>query len=148
MSSTLEQLYQTSHLYGGNASYIEAWYEAWLEDPGSVPAKWRQYFESLPASESPETGHLTTDPFAAPGVGFVPQNKTVAANLVPVQTPEPGGRTVEAGYRVAAGNFFPRAKHIRTFRTSTPSPKVHLKFSGTGTTFTFRIVEKSTPWLP
>ena len=34
MSSTLEQLYQTSHLYGGNAPYIEAWYEAWLEDPG------------------------------------------------------------------------------------------------------------------
>jgi 2-oxoglutarate dehydrogenase E1 component len=58
VSSTLEQLYQTSHLYGGNASYIEAWYEAWLEDPGSVPAKWRQYFESLPAAESPETGHL------------------------------------------------------------------------------------------
>ena len=57
MSSTLEQLYQTSHLYGGNASYIEAWYETWLEDPGSVPAQWQKYFESMPATDTPETGH-------------------------------------------------------------------------------------------
>ncbi len=58
MSSTLEQLYQTSHLYGGNAPYIEAWYEAWLEDPGAVPEQWRKYFESMPAPNAPETGHI------------------------------------------------------------------------------------------
>ena len=58
MSSKLEQLYQTSHLFGGNASFIEAWYEAWLEDPDSVPAQWQKYFNSLPASDKPETGHI------------------------------------------------------------------------------------------
>jgi len=58
VSSTLEQLYQTSHLFGGNAPYIEAWYEAWLEDPGSVPEQWRKYFESMPSPETPETGHI------------------------------------------------------------------------------------------
>jgi 2-oxoglutarate dehydrogenase E1 component len=58
VSSKLEQLYQTSHLFGGNASYVESWYEAWLEDPGSVPAQWRKYFDSLPASDTPETGHI------------------------------------------------------------------------------------------
>ena len=58
MSSTLEQLYLTSHLYGGNASYIEAWYETWLEDPLKVPEQWRKYFESMPAAEVPETGHI------------------------------------------------------------------------------------------
>ena len=58
MSSTLEQLNKSSHLYGGNAPYIEAWYETWLVDPDSVPEQWRNYFESLPASEVPETGHL------------------------------------------------------------------------------------------
>ncbi|MGD9265655.1 MAG: 2-oxoglutarate dehydrogenase E1 component [Lysobacterales bacterium] len=57
MSSTLKQLYGSSHLYGGNATYIEAWYEAWLEDPSSVPEQWRKYFDSLPESESPEIGH-------------------------------------------------------------------------------------------
>lgn len=58
MSSTLEQLYETSHLYGGNAPYIEAWYEAWLEDPDSVPEQWRKYFESMPSPDAPETGHI------------------------------------------------------------------------------------------
>ena len=58
MSSTLEQLYLTSHLYGGNASYIEAWYETWLEDPASVPEQWRKYFESMPVPEVPEKGHI------------------------------------------------------------------------------------------
>jgi len=58
VSSTLEQLYQTSHLFGGNAPYIEAWYEAWLEDPGSVPEQWRKYFESMPSPDAPETGHI------------------------------------------------------------------------------------------
>jgi 2-oxoglutarate dehydrogenase E1 component len=57
MSSTLEQLYLTSHLYGGNAPYIEAWYETWLEDPLGVPEQWRKYFESMPAPATPETGH-------------------------------------------------------------------------------------------
>ena len=58
MSSTLKQLYQTSHLFGGNASYIEAWYEAWLDDPTEVPEQWRIYFESLPTADAPERGHL------------------------------------------------------------------------------------------
>jgi len=58
VSSTLEQLYQTSHLFGGNAPYIEAWYEAWLEDPDSVPEQWRKYFESMPSPDTPETGHI------------------------------------------------------------------------------------------
>ena len=58
MSSTLEQLYLTSHLYGGNAPYVEAWYEAWLENPDSVPEQWRQYFDSMPDADAPESGHI------------------------------------------------------------------------------------------
>lgn len=58
MSSTLKQLYQTSHLFGGNASYIEAWYESWLADPECVPEQWRKYFDSLPPAQTPEEGHL------------------------------------------------------------------------------------------
>jgi len=58
VSSTLEQLYLTSHLYGGNAPYIETWYETWLENPEAVPQQWRKYFEAMPAAEMPETGHI------------------------------------------------------------------------------------------
>jgi 2-oxoglutarate dehydrogenase E1 component len=58
VNSTLEQLYRTSHLYGGNAPYVEAWYEAWLENPEDVPEQWCKYFESMPSSDTPETGHI------------------------------------------------------------------------------------------
>jgi len=58
VGSTLKQLYQTSHLFGGNASYIEAWYESWLEDPESVPEQWRKYFDSLPPAQTTEEGHI------------------------------------------------------------------------------------------
>ncbi|NNK98961.1 MAG: 2-oxoglutarate dehydrogenase E1 component [Xanthomonadales bacterium] len=61
MGSNLKQLYQTSHLYGGNASYIETWYESWLEDPQSVPETWRAYFESMPPAETEEEGHIAVE---------------------------------------------------------------------------------------
>jgi 2-oxoglutarate dehydrogenase E1 component len=58
LSSKLEQFYQSSHLYGGNASLIEAYYEAWLDDPASVPQQWASVFESIPGDSAGETGHL------------------------------------------------------------------------------------------
>ncbi|WP_421790022.1 2-oxoglutarate dehydrogenase E1 component [Hyphobacterium sp.] len=35
----------TSFLYGGNAQYVEQMAAAWAEDPTSVPAEWRAFFE-------------------------------------------------------------------------------------------------------
>ena len=61
MGSNLKQLYQTSHLYGGNATYIETWYESWLKDPQSVPETWRAYFESMPPAETEEEGHIAVE---------------------------------------------------------------------------------------
>ena len=58
MGSTLDTLYQSSWLNGGNASFIEAWYESWLDDPASVPEQWRVLFDALPAAMAPEQGHL------------------------------------------------------------------------------------------
>src|SRR6476620_10545699 len=37
----------TSYLFGGNAPYVEELYEAYLDNPGSVPEKWRAYFDAL-----------------------------------------------------------------------------------------------------
>ena len=36
-----------SYLFGGNAPYVEELYEAYLDNPGSVPDKWRAYFDAL-----------------------------------------------------------------------------------------------------
>ncbi|KVA30647.1 2-oxoglutarate dehydrogenase subunit E1 [Burkholderia cepacia] len=38
---------QTSFLFGGNASYVEEQYEAYLADPDSVTSEWRSWFDAL-----------------------------------------------------------------------------------------------------
>jgi 2-oxoglutarate dehydrogenase E1 component len=44
-------LWNNSHIFGGNAAYVEALYETFLVDPNSVDAKWRDYFDKLPRVE-------------------------------------------------------------------------------------------------
>lgn len=41
------ELEQTSFLYGGNASFLEELYAAYLADPQSVDPSWRAYFDAL-----------------------------------------------------------------------------------------------------
>lgn len=44
----MAQMWQTAHLQGGNLSYVEGLYEAFLVDPQSITPQWRNYFEQLP----------------------------------------------------------------------------------------------------
>ena len=46
------QLWSTSHIAGGNASYIEDLYEQYLSAPNGVPPEWRDYFDKLPLVQS------------------------------------------------------------------------------------------------
>ncbi len=43
----MQQSWGNSYLFGGNAPYVEELYEAYLLNPGSVPDKWRAYFDAL-----------------------------------------------------------------------------------------------------
>jgi 2-oxoglutarate dehydrogenase E1 component len=47
MGTSLKDQYATTPLFGSNASAVEALYEQFLADPGSVPDAWRRYFETL-----------------------------------------------------------------------------------------------------
>ena len=47
MTTQLKRQYQTTPLQGANAAYVEALYEAFLDNPGSVPREWRQFFAGL-----------------------------------------------------------------------------------------------------
>jgi 2-oxoglutarate dehydrogenase E1 component len=48
MVSAVYQTYQNNtHLFGGNAPYVEEMYENYLANPGSVPDSWRDYFDAL-----------------------------------------------------------------------------------------------------
>ena len=50
--SSMEQLWRSSHIAGGNATYVENLYEIYLKNPNGVPEQWRQYFDKLPRVES------------------------------------------------------------------------------------------------
>jgi 2-oxoglutarate dehydrogenase E1 component len=43
----MQQYKANSYLFGGNAPYVEELYEAYLDNPGSVPDQWRAYFDAL-----------------------------------------------------------------------------------------------------
>jgi 2-oxoglutarate dehydrogenase E1 component len=47
-NSSMDLLWQSSHISGGNATYVENLYESYLKDPNSVPEQWRDYFDKLP----------------------------------------------------------------------------------------------------
>ncbi|WP_138858317.1 2-oxoglutarate dehydrogenase E1 component [Inhella inkyongensis] len=59
----MQQYRSNSYLFGGNAPYVEEMYEAYLDNPGSVPDNWRAYFDALqnvPATDgtnSPDVAH-------------------------------------------------------------------------------------------
>jgi len=46
--SIMEYFWRNSHISGGNAAYVEALYDTYLQDPNAIPEEWRDYFEQLP----------------------------------------------------------------------------------------------------
>lgn len=82
--SIMDLLWSTSHISGGNASYVEELYDTYLHDPNAVPEEWRSYFDKLPRIEGVVTqdtphsivrehfellGKNRARPLAAPGSG-------------------------------------------------------------------------------
>ena len=44
----MKQLFEDSLLFGANAPFVEELYEGYLQNPASVPTRWREYFDKLP----------------------------------------------------------------------------------------------------
>ena len=53
--SVMQRMWNSAHLSGGNAAYVEELYELYLHDPNAVPEEWRTYFQKLPAEGSTAT---------------------------------------------------------------------------------------------
>lgn len=53
--SVMQRMWNSAHLSGGNAAYVEELYELYLHDPNAVPEEWRTYFQKLPADGNPVT---------------------------------------------------------------------------------------------
>jgi len=67
-TAMIKQENSSSYLFGGNAPYIEDLYEAYLENPGSVPENWRMYFDAmqhLPASDGSDSRDIAHSPVQA-----------------------------------------------------------------------------------
>ncbi|MGQ8363917.1 2-oxoglutarate dehydrogenase E1 component [Glaciecola sp. 1036] len=58
-NSVMKAWWESSHMAGGNAAYVEELYEAYLDNPQNVPENWRTVFEGLPKVDgvSVETKH-------------------------------------------------------------------------------------------
>nr|WP_136252446.1 2-oxoglutarate dehydrogenase E1 component [Ningiella ruwaisensis] len=58
-NSVMQAWWDSSHMAGGNAAYVEELYEAYLENPQSVPETWKSIFDELPKVEgvSVESNH-------------------------------------------------------------------------------------------
>jgi 2-oxoglutarate dehydrogenase E1 component len=52
--SVMKAWWDSSHMAGGNAAYVEELYEAYLEDAKSVSDEWRAIFDKLPKVEGAE----------------------------------------------------------------------------------------------
>ena len=59
--SVMQRMWNSAHLSGGNAAYVEELYELYLHDPNAVPEEWRSYFQKLPASgtSASDVSHAT-----------------------------------------------------------------------------------------
>lgn len=52
--SVMKAWWESSHMAGGNAAYVEEIYEAYLNDPKSVSDEWRGVFDNLPKVDGVE----------------------------------------------------------------------------------------------
>jgi len=59
MNRQMQVLQSSSLLDGGNASYLEALYEAYLRDPDAVEAHWRAWFDGLPRVNGQQDGDVS-----------------------------------------------------------------------------------------
>jgi 2-oxoglutarate dehydrogenase E1 component len=62
----MQAFQQNSYLFGGNAPYVEELYEAYLNNPGSVPEQWREYFDRMQHVAAADGSTITRDVARAP----------------------------------------------------------------------------------
>src|SRR3989338_1904681 len=91
----MKQFLDNSHLFGGNAPFVEELYEAYLENPANVPEEWRRYFDKLqllPGGGAKDVAHApVVESFAqrakagaarAPGNGELDRKQVSVIQLV------------------------------------------------------------------
>src|SRR2546426_9578858 len=80
--SAMKEFLSNSYLFGANAPFIEELYEAYLDNPRSVPEQWREYFDKLQLVSAGGNGGRDVAP-APLGEGVAPRARAGAARPAP-----------------------------------------------------------------
>ncbi|MGC4080261.1 MAG: 2-oxoglutarate dehydrogenase E1 component [Rubrivivax sp.] len=122
----MQQYRSNSYLFGGNAPYVEELYEAYLDNPGSVPDNWRAYFDNLqhvPAvdgSDSRDVAHApVVESFAQRAKANAFALKASAADLA-VARKQVHVQSLIAAYRVLGSRWADLDPLKRTERARIP----------------------------
>lgn len=100
-----------SYLFGGNAPYVEELYEAYLDNPGSVPDNWRTYFDAMqhvPAvdgSAKPDVAHASVIASFAERAKHGPIRTVTATQDVEMERKRVAVTQLIAAYRVLGNNW-------------------------------------------
>ncbi|MFT0547678.1 2-oxoglutarate dehydrogenase E1 component [Allopusillimonas ginsengisoli] len=86
--SSVQELLSNSYLFGSNAPYVEDLYESYLDNPGSVPEPWRQYFDQLQHLPATDGSEVTRDQPHAPIVESFAQRAKENKFVVRAQQPD------------------------------------------------------------
>jgi 2-oxoglutarate dehydrogenase E1 component len=148
----MQQYQGNSYLFGGNAPYVEELYEAYLDNPGSVPDNWRAYFDALqnvPAADGgqgPDVAHApVVESFAQRAKANAFQVKTTASDLA-IARKQVHVQSLIAAYRFLGSRWADLDPLKRTERPRIPELEptfydlsesdMDITFSATNTYFT------------
>ena len=107
----MQQSLSNSYLFGGNAPYVEELYEAYLDNPGSVPDNWRAYFDAMqhvPAvdgSSKPDVAHASVIASFAERAKHGPIRTVTASEDVEMGRKRVAVTQLIAAYRVLGNNW-------------------------------------------
>jgi len=107
----MESYRQNSYLFAGNAPYIEALYDAWLENPASVSENWRDYFSSMQTSPASDGSSRSDTSHAQVLSAYVERGKHS-----PVRIVASSGNPELARKRIAVQRLISAYRFLGTFR--------------------------------
>lgn len=123
--------FETSYLFGANAPFIEELYDAYLQDPASVPSEWKAWFDQLAES----AGNVTRDISHQPVIRHFEDLAKRGPAPVTRQDPEHHRKQVGVLQLINAHRFLgSRRAQLDPLarRDSGPLPELEMSYHGLG----------------
>ncbi|CAG2152256.1 2-oxoglutarate dehydrogenase E1 component [Cupriavidus plantarum] len=106
----MQQYQSNSYLFGGNAPYVEELYEAYLQNPSSVPDNWRAYFDAMQNVPAVDGSNARDIPHAPIVASFAERAKQGPIKTIVASADSDMGRK-----RVAATQLIAAYRNIGTY---------------------------------